>query len=100
MCLRVLNLTSLLRRSAGEIPFEYKDIISDLIWISVCLGNLDQSLTSKDWEGDAFVPVQGMGSSDGEEVDGEGDDEMAIDDGMKLISDIAVLKSEGLKSQQ
>eukprot|EP01045_Picozoa_sp_COSAG04_P019042 COSAG04_NODE_1812_length_5513_cov_55.382342_2_plen_100_part_00 len=90
----------IVRCSAGEIPFEYKDIISDLIWISVCLGNLDQSLTSKDWEGDAFVPVQGMGSLDGEEVDGEGDDEMAIDDGMKLISDIAVLKSEGLKSQQ
>ena len=61
---RVKDYT-LLRR---EIPFEYKDIINDLIWISVCLGNLDQSLTSKDWEGDAFVPVQGMGSSDGEEA--------------------------------
>ena len=84
----------IVRRSAGEIPFEYKDIINDLIWISVCLGNLDQSLTSKDWEGDAFVPVQGMGSSDGEEADEGEDTDMSIDDGMKLISDVAALKSE------
>ena len=60
----------------------------------MCLGNLDQSLTSKDWEGDAFVPVQGMGSSDGEEADEGEDTAMSIDDGMKLISDVAALKSE------
>ena len=32
------------------LPMEYKDILDDLIWLCVCLGNLDVGLTSKDYE--------------------------------------------------
>ena len=32
------------------LPMEYKDILDDMIWVCVCLGNLDVGLTSKEYE--------------------------------------------------
>ena len=74
-----------------EIPMEYKDIIHDIVWVSVCIGNYDVPLTSKDWEDLGCNAVDDATSSDlaSAVVVGETSDEMALDDGMQLISDIA-----------
>jgi hypothetical protein len=32
------------------IPVEYKDILDDMVWIAVCLGNFGVALTSTEWE--------------------------------------------------
>jgi len=80
---RVKDYTFLKR----EIPFEYKDIISDMVWVSVCLGNFDVPLTSTEWDDDALrVVTDGVeGGSDGE----HSDDEMGLEDGMALLADVA-----------
>ena len=38
------------RLLTNVIPFEYKDILDDLVWIAVCLGNLDVGVTSTNWK--------------------------------------------------
>ena len=50
------------------VPFEYKDILDDLVWVAVCLGNLDVGLTSTSWK-------ETIGSKRRREAEGEVEEE-------------------------
>ena len=43
----ILRLFKLLN---GKLPVEYKDILDDMIWCAVCLGNFGVGLTSTDFK--------------------------------------------------
>ena len=51
----------------------YKDILDDLVWVAVCLGNLDVGLTSTSWK--ETIGSKRMREAEGEveEEDGAGD---------------------------
>ena len=78
------------------VPFEYKDILDDLVWVAVCLGNLDVGLTSTSWketigskrrrEAESEVEEEngGGGAGDASEQGGsgsDGSDDMDVDEG-------------------
>ena len=68
------------RLLTNVIPFEYKDILDDLVWIAVCLGNLDVGVTSTNWKEtvgskrkrEAAEEEEGGGTAKAEEDEGGG----------------------------
>ena len=47
------------------ISMEYKDILDDIIWVCICLGNMDCGLTSTSWEETVAVKRQRTETAEG-----------------------------------
>ena len=79
------------RLLTNVIPFEYKDILDDLVWIAVCLGNLDVGVTSTNWKEtvgskrkrEAAEEEEGGGAAEAtqqDSTDADGSGDMAVDE--------------------
>ena len=109
------------RLLTNVIPFEYKDILDDLVWIAVCLGNLDVGVTSTNWketvgskrkreaaeedEGGDAAKAEGNEGGDAakateqDSTDADGSGEMAVDDSDEADVPRVVRKSKRLQGK-